>query len=337
MTMSPVALTLLVFLVFAITVLAVGLLLRLLCHKAILDHPNHRSSHAVPTPKGGGLAVMAVLLAAWTWVGLETGQSMGWWAVPGGALALAILSWWDDLHPLPAALRLGVHLATVVGALLVAPLPGPVLGGWLPPWADLLGAAMLWVWFVNLYNFMDGIDGLSGVETGSLGAGLALLAVFSGITDPTLLPLALAGLAAALGFLIWNRPPAKIFLGDVGSVPLGFLFGWLLLSLGANGYGAAALILPGYYLADASITILKRAVRGENVLQAHREHFYQLAVRGGLGHGAVVVHVALVNGVLIVLAVLSPDYPVAALGGAVVAIGWLLYYLRRQFVRKAGP
>ena len=160
--------------------------------------------------------------------------------------------------------------------------------GWLPPALDMAAAALLWVWFVNLYNFMDGIDGLAGSETAAIGIGLALFAVVGTGGDPALAAPAAAIAAAAIGFLVWNWAPARIFLGDVGSVPLGYLLGFLLLATAARGYWKFALILPLYFLADATITLLRRLARGERVWLPHREHFYQQAVQRGLGHAAVV-------------------------------------------------
>ncbi|GAB6052616.1 glycosyltransferase family 4 protein [Magnetospira thiophila] len=312
--------------IFTASTLAVGLLVRLLRQREILDHPNHRSSHDHPTPRGGGLAVIGVLLIAWVGVGWSFPPLPGGWILPGAALALALLSWADDLWGLSAPLRLGIHLLAVVGALL---LWAPALG-----MAALLGAALFWVWFINLYNFMDGIDGITGVETASLGGGIALVAALSADLEPTLIPLGLSALAAALGFLVWNRPPAKIFLGDVGSVPLGFLLGGLLLTLAAEGAWAAALILPAYYLTDATLTIGKRMLRGDNILQAHREHYYQLGVRSGLSHGAVSGLVLLVNLLLTALAVISLSHPGVALAGAGLVSGVALIYLHRRFLHS---
>jgi UDP-N-acetylmuramyl pentapeptide phosphotransferase/UDP-N-acetylglucosamine-1-phosphate transferase len=205
-----------------------------------------------------------------------------------------------------------------------------VFQGLLPPLADRLAAAFLWLWFLNLFNFMDGIDGISGVEAASVGLGLALVAVLGGLAaELVALPVLLA--AAALGFLAWNRPPAKLFLGDVGSVPLGYLLGWLLLSSAAAGQWAAALILPLYYLADATVTLAKRGLRGAKVWQAHREHFYQRAVQGGLSHGAVVLRVLVCNVGLVVFALLATaGWPWPALAGAALAVLILLARLEHH-------
>jgi UDP-N-acetylmuramyl pentapeptide phosphotransferase/UDP-N-acetylglucosamine-1-phosphate transferase len=146
---------------------------------------------------------------------------------------------------------------------------------------------------------MDGIDGLAGAETASIGAGLLLFASVGAGVDSELRGLAAVVSAAAIGFLVWNWAPARIFLGDVGSVPLGFLLGFLLLDLAFRGHWKIALILPLYFLADATITLSRRLLRSERIWRAHREHFYQQAVRRGVAHEAVVTRVLAANGLLI--------------------------------------
>ena len=296
---------------------AVGVVRILLLRHAVLDHPNTRSSHTVATPRGGGIGVLIVALPAWTIVGLTvpaslSGPTMTTWAVPAGCLGLALVSWIDDLRSLGPVIRLASHaLATTA---LVLFLPGLVFQGLLPPLLDAAAAALLWVWFINLFNFMDGIDGIAGVETLALGGGLALAGL---TTVPLVADHLQAGVlaAAVLGFLIWNRPPAKIFLGDVGSVPLGYLLGWLLLGLAATGQWQAAMILPLYYLADTTLTLGRRLLRGKRVWQAHRDHWYQQAVRAGRSHATVTGAVGLANAVLVALAVIAAQRNDTALTG----------------------
>src|SRR5580704_17593169 len=146
---------------------------------------------------------------------------------------------------------------------------------------------------------MDGIDGLAGSEAAAIGAGLLLFASIGAGADPALRTLAAVVTGAAIGFLVWNWSPAWIFFGDVGSVPLGYVLGFLLLDLAVRGFWKIALILPLYFLADATITLARRLLRGERVWEAHREHFYQQAVRRGLGHAAVVERVIAADLVLI--------------------------------------
>jgi UDP-N-acetylmuramyl pentapeptide phosphotransferase/UDP-N-acetylglucosamine-1-phosphate transferase len=200
-------------------------------------------------------------------------------------------------------------------------------------------SGVAWLWFVNLFNFMDGIDGLAGSETAAIGLGAVLLASIGAVgVVPGALGLVLVG--AALGFLLWNWQPAKIFLGDVGSIPLGYLIGWLLLALAAQGHWVAALLLPGYYLADASLTLARRLMRGERIWQAHREHFYQHAVRQGRSHAQVVLAISITNGGLLILALISTigdAASYAALAGGAVLVSVLLWYLRASRGRAIDP
>lgn len=316
------------------TAAATGWLRGWLLRRRVLDIPNHRSSHDNPTPRGGGLAVTGVLLAAWAAVAaLVPAAPQGIALVLAAAAALAAISWVDDLKGLGAAPRFAAQGVAVALGLAALP-PGLVFQGLLPEWADAGLSLLAWLWFVNLFNFMDGIDGIAGTETACIGLGLAILAMLGG--DAARFALAAALIGAALGFLWWNRHPARIFLGDVGSVPLGFLLGWLLLSEAAAGRWAPALILPLYYLADATITLLRRLLRGEKVWQAHRQHFYQRAAQGA-GHAAVVRAVLLADLALVALAVASgaAPWPASALAGLAVAV--LLAHLARLASRRPKP
>ena len=313
---------------FAATLAGTGLALRALRRRAILDHPNDRSSHAVPTPRGGGWAVLPVILAAWSVAAAaDPGSRVPVWTVCAAALGLGLVSWLDDLRDLSPRTRLIVQAIAVAAGLLVMDGEGRYLGGLLPPVLDALAAGLLWLWFVNLFNFMDGIDGISAAEGVCLGVGVALVATIAGLPAPAPV-LGLTMAAAALGFLWWNWQPARIFLGDIGSIPMGYLLGWLLLSLSAAGAWAAALILPLYYLADATVTLLRRGMRGEIVWRAHRQHFYQRAVQRGLSHARVVLAILVTNLVLTVLALLTVWKIIwPSLGVSVLVVVILLAYL----------
>lgn len=276
------------------------LLVPLLRRTGVLDRPNARSSHNAPTPRGGGIAVVGTVLVLW--LGLAAG---GWVtiqlvAVVLAALLLAAVSWLDDLRGLPPLIRLVAQAAAVATGLAALPAQAGADTAWLGSAAALPILGVVWLWWVNLYNFMDGIDGIAGCETAAIAGGLlAFTAVGRGV-DASVALLAAPILGAALGFLVWNWAPAQIFLGDVGSVPLGYLTGYLLLSLAVVGAWKIAAILPLYFLADATLTLGRRLLRGERVWQAHRQHFYQQAVRRGLGHAAVVMRIILANLLLIV-------------------------------------
>ena len=217
------------------------------------DHPIKRSSHSRPTPRGGGIAVVALSLASlFVWSQLSGAPyfpgpvKSGTGVILLATTALAVTSWIDDLRKLSPATRIVAHAAAVTASMAWVSSHGMIFQGLLPFWYDALAAALLWVWFVNLFNFMDGIDGISGVEATSVSIGIALVAFIS--PSAGLSPWPGAALAAVMiGFLWWNWQPARIFLGDVGSVPLGFLLGWLLVetsrrrSLGTGPNSAALL------------------------------------------------------------------------------------------------
>jgi UDP-N-acetylmuramyl pentapeptide phosphotransferase/UDP-N-acetylglucosamine-1-phosphate transferase len=310
----------------ALSWLATGGVLRQLRRRAILDRPNERSSHAIPTPRGGGIGILAALLAAWCGIVLVGYGDASALAVATAVLVLAAVSWRDDVGGLPPAIRLLVQALAVIAGLAFLPGAGTVFQDLLPAWLDRAASALLWLWFVNAFNFMDGIDGIAGTEAAVIGGGIALLALFH--LDAVGLGTGMLGATvagAALGFLAWNWQPAKLFMGDVGSVPLGYLLGWLLLNLAAAGYWASALILPLYFLADASWTLLRRLGRGEKIWQPHREHFYQHAVQAGRSHQAVVLRVVVADLVLIgasLWAAAGPEFP--ALAVATVTVGILL-------------
>ena len=315
------------------TVGMVGALIPWLKRRAILDIPNQRSSHDIPTPRGAGLGIVLVVLAMWTTLSVDLFGMNGGEIRPTGlwiisiAVGLAAVSWVDDIHGLSPLLRLVPQFIAVYAVLFLLPLNGQVFRGWFSPQIDLVLTGILWVWFINLFNFMDGIDGITGLETSAVGLGAALVLAVAG-GEPLLGHFGITIAAAGLGFLWWNWHPAKVFLGDVGSIPLGFLLGWLLLSLAANGYWAPALILPLYYLVDATLTLLRRLIRRERVWEAHREHYYQQAVRKGMSHARVALSIAVANIVLIGLAITSLHAPATALVSAATVVFILLLYFK---------
>ena len=310
----------------AVSCLASGWLRGWLARRDIVDRPNARSSHHRPTPRGGGLAVVPLVALAWALGTVAFGADPALGGIAALAVALAALSFRDDLKPMPVGVRLAAQ-AAAVGAGLTLLGDAPVLGGAVPLWADRLLAGLAWLWFVNLFNFMDGIDALAGVEALVIALGLVAVAWLQGAALAVWWPpLALA--AAVAGFLVWNWPPARLFLGDAGSVGLGFLLGWLLLERAAAEQGAVALILPAYFGADASLTLLKRLFRGAKIWQAHREHAYQRAVRAGRSHAWVVAHVGTAGAGLIACALVAaggtPGAALLAAAGLTVALLWRL-------------
>src|SRR3981189_1403622 len=272
------------FAVLAAALLSAGIAwaIRPLLLRHALARPNARSSHRVPTPQGAGIAVIAATLvvagAIIAYVGTIDLKIPV--AVFGASLFIATVGFADDVKSIPVLPRL-ILQAVAVGAILLT-VPGDV---------RIVPAAPLWIergllllaglWFVNLVNFMDGLDWMTVAEVVPITAAMVILGWFGEFPpSATLVAAALCG--AMVGFAPFNRPVAKVFLGDVGSLPIGLLLGWCLLQLAYDQKIVAALLLPLYYLSDATVTLLRRLTRGEPVWAAHRSHSYQRATANGL-------------------------------------------------------
>ncbi|HEV2602365.1 MAG TPA: glycosyl transferase [Microvirga sp.] len=263
----------------ALCALGIVLLKPLLVRYA-LARPNARSSHTVPTPQGGGIPLVgaALLVAAAALVWNAAGNRSEFPVVAAAALLLAVVGAVDDIRPLPTAPRLAAQFLAVGAVVAAADVAlWPAL---LPRWVEIALLVVAGVWFVNLVNFMDGLDWITAAEMVPITAFVGVLGLLGLVpAEAGLVALALCG--AFLGFAPFNKPVARLFLGDVGSLPVGLLVGWLLLELAGTGALAAALLLPLYHLADATITLLRRLARGERVWEAHRSHFYQQATTNG--------------------------------------------------------
>jgi UDP-N-acetylmuramyl pentapeptide phosphotransferase/UDP-N-acetylglucosamine-1-phosphate transferase len=306
------------------------LALRPVLARYALARPNARSSHKEPTPQGGGIAVVAAALAA-IWIGALLLPALAAWPLLPmlslAVLALAFTGAIDDIKGLGAAPRLIIQ-ALAVGAVVATLPPEFRVAPPLPAWLEWSLLVIGGVWFVNLVNFMDGIDWMTVAEVVPVTAGAALLGLVGGTPLPAIL-VALALFGATIGFAPFNKPVARLFLGDVGSLPIGLMLGWILMTLASRGHLAGAILLPLYYVADATITLAQRLARREPVWQAHRTHFYQRATDRGFSVKEIVVRVFVLNLALATLALVSViepdprvDLATLALGGALVA--WLL-------------
>jgi UDP-N-acetylmuramyl pentapeptide phosphotransferase/UDP-N-acetylglucosamine-1-phosphate transferase len=281
----------------------------------------------VPTPQGAGIAVISVtlLVAGCSIASLSVSATPALWVLFAATILIATIGAIDDLRPISVTPRLLLQAVSIAAILFALP-PTLQITPDLPLWIErglLLLAAL---WFVNLVNFMDGLDWITVAEVIPITAALVLIG-FSGQ-----LPLSTAFIAAALcgatlGFAPFNRPVAKMFLGDVGSLPIGLLLAWCFLQLAYAHHLAAAILLPLYYLADATITLLRRLANREPVWLAHRSHFYQRATDNGFAVIEVVRAVFVLNIGLAVLAGLSiylrsgvADAALLVLGGIAVAL-----------------
>ncbi len=294
----------------------------------LVDHPGERHSHQAPTPRGGGLGPVLALLAVAA-LPLPFQLPAWWWNCLAPALGgIALLGWWDDHRSLSVRLRLGVQAAIIAWLLFCF-----LSAGWAATLPALVLAGLFLAWMTNLYNFMDGSDGMAGLQ--GVFAGLVLAWLYARAGDPATASLALLLAAVCLGYLPWNLPRARIFMGDVGSLTLGFCFGALLL----RGFVEGAIALPvgllvmGLFLTDSTATLLVRVMRGERWYNAHRQHLYQRLIAQGWSHGRVAVFYQAVNLVLVLpgigVAVRYPElaWPVALILASVFVIGW--YRLRR--------
>jgi UDP-N-acetylmuramyl pentapeptide phosphotransferase/UDP-N-acetylglucosamine-1-phosphate transferase len=292
-----------------------------------LARPNARSSHRTPTPQGGGIAVIGAILivvsAAYVLGGAwPAGEPIIWGAVAVATLGLAAVGAVDDLREVSPLPRLILHFATV--ALVIFSMPAEFrIVPWVPWGLERVALLLAGVWFVNLVNFMDGIDWITVAEVVPITGGLVLLGALGALPPSgTVAASALAG--AMIGFAPFNRPVARLFLGDVGSVPVGLLLAWLLFLLASGGHLAAALLLPLYYLADTAITLLIRLWAGHKVWQAHRCHFYQRATARGVATLSIVRQVLMVNLLLVALAAATVIYPSIVVESVALAVGCVL-------------
>jgi UDP-N-acetylmuramyl pentapeptide phosphotransferase/UDP-N-acetylglucosamine-1-phosphate transferase len=288
--------------------------------------PGERSSHRNPTPQGGGVAVVIAALAlAWAALSIipfardDVVMLLG---LTVAAVLLAIVGAIDDLRDLSVWPRLVGQCLALTITIWALPAELRVIDA-LPWHLERLCFLLAGLWFLNLVNFMDGIDWMMVAEVVPITAAIALFGLVSITFDlPMLVAAALLG--AMLGFAPYNRPVARLFLGDVGSLPIALVLGWLLLMLATQGHMAAALLLPLYFVADASLTLIRRVAWGEPFWQAHRTHFYQRATDRGFSVPKVVAHVFGTNVVLAGLAYTTVAYPHVAVSMACLGIGAVL-------------
>jgi Fuc2NAc and GlcNAc transferase len=283
--------------VFALSWVLTWWVRRLALARGLLDQPNERSSHSIPTPRVGGIAIVIAASAGMLLL-LGAGELDPKLAVAliGGGAAIAAVGLMDDRRRLSARVRFTVHVLAALWALIwLGGLPPLRIGDHLTalgPAGYVLGVLAI-VWVLNLFNFMDGIDGIAASEAIFVACGATLVAAASGATTGAALVLG----AASGGFLLWNWPPAKIFMGDVGSGYLGYMIG--VLAVAATRDDAAAvwvwLTLGGVFFVDATATLIRRALRRERLHQAHRSHAYQRLSRRWASHGRVTALVLAVN------------------------------------------
>ena len=295
--------------------------IRPLLLRVALAKPNARSSHRIPTPQGAGIAVVAATLvvAAVSIALIGTDDARIPLAVFGTTLFIAAVGFADDVRSIPVLPRLLLQGAAVAVVILATPESLRIVPA-CPLWLERTLLLLAGLWFVNLVNFMDGLDLMTVAEIVPITGTVVLLGWLGDFPASTTL-VAAALFGAMLGFAPFNRPVAKIFLGDVGSLPIGLLVGWCLLQLAWHQQFAAALLLPLYYLTDATVTLLRRMARGEPFWAAHRTHFYQRATDNGFSVSRVVGEVFALNIVLAGLAIGSVMTSSVAISGLFLVAG----------------
>lgn len=296
--------------------------------RGLVDAPGPRRSHMHPTPRGGGLALAVSLLLVLPWLPMPLDRLLVYGLY---IVILTGLGWIEDHRPIAVGWRLAVQLVAIawlafnLGPVRVVDFSSmPVEASWL--WTPLAALAVLWL--INLHNFMDGSDGLAALQCFFSGAFFAAAFALNG--DPGMALLAVALAAACAGFLVWNRPPARIFMGDSGSLVLGGMIGALALTGAVNGSVSVwvGAIITSVFVIDASATLFDRLVRKERWYTAHRQHAYQRLIRRGWSHSGVLAAYAAVNLMLVlpaaVLAMRNPglDFAVALIVGCVLLAAW---------------
>jgi len=325
--------------IFATAALLSALLiviLRPLLARYVVARPNPRSSHKLPTPQGGGIAVLAatIVVSCGALYFFQAGAASEFRPpiLFAAFILIAGVGVLADNHPENVGLRL--LLQAIAVSLVIFELPPdlrvlPIF----PLSAERVVLLLGGLWFVNLVNFMDGLDWMTVAEVVPITATLAMIG-FLDMLPPLAIVVSLSLCGATIGFAYFNRPVAKLFLGDVGSLPIGLTLCWLLILLAGNGAYAAAILLPLYYLCDSIITLIRRALSGERVWQAHRTHFYQSAIDRGFSVSEVVARVFMLNLCLCSLAiatVLRPDRhsAIVAVVAGVALVVWTLTVFAR--------
>lgn len=280
-----------IFFGFAVGTIYAGKAMRKCIELGLYNEVNERSSHKTPTPRGGGYAfagLTSIFSLIWLYFSAEVENHTYLTTLTLSSICVAYLGWLDDRYNISAKLRFSCQLLAV--GLCVYTLP-PVLGEFMPVYAEKIIFTLAWVWFINLYNFMDGIDGIAAVQA-------TFMALLLSMFMPNIAPILLVLAGSVMGILRFNWHPARVFMGDVGSTYLGFILaGFMFYSLTLNlaaGFWTS-LIISAVFTLDATFTLIKRILKGKTPWQAHKEHFYQRATSMGMTHSQVVIRVIFIN------------------------------------------
>jgi Fuc2NAc and GlcNAc transferase len=303
----------------------------------LLDHPGERHSHSEATPRGGGAGLVASLLISSIFlIGPDVSGSWSSGILPG-TIIIASMGAWDDHHSLSVRLRLFIQLSVSSGLVWFA-----AQAGWIQGYFQMVLSGVFVVWMTNLYNFMDGSNGMAALQ--GIFGGLVLAFLFHASGDSYFTSLSLLLAACCAGFLPWNLGRAKVFMGDVGSLALGFVFAALLVygvGTGAVGLPVAMMVML-LFLTDSTLTLLVRVIRGERWYNPHRQHLYQRLIAHGWTHGRVAFLYQAVNAILILPGiVVAVNFPLLGQAAALVSmtlcvLGWFLLVRRFEVPAQAG-
>ena len=312
----------------------------------LLDIPSERSNHNIPKPKGAGLILIPLIIFATLLVFfLEKTLDNDWFVIFGFTLILMIVSFLDDLKNVSSKIRLIFQIFCVLSSLFLFKdelnlLIGSSFLNFISPEFSILKPiiilfllTILWVWIINLFNFMDGMDGITSVQVITLAIFINIISIFD-LIEINFLYFSLILLAIFIAFLSVNKPPAKIFLGDVGSIPIGYLVGFLIIYNVINtGLIIPFVIIILYYLLDSTITLLIRLLNGENIFQAHSNHFYQKIIRKGFSHNYVLKKITILNFTLLLLSITSIKLPIISFSLAVILTVILILFFNSRKIR----
>jgi Fuc2NAc and GlcNAc transferase len=305
--------------------------------RGVMDHPGERQSHTVVTPRGGGAGLVAALLIASLLFAADNTPDFWVQCIMPAVVVVAITGWWDDHASLSAGIRFFIQLTVSFYLIWCA-----ANAGWVQGVIPMILSGLFLVWMTNLYNFMDGSNGMAGLQGVFAATVLAVLFHLSGDDHFSLLSLLLAAVCA--GFLPWNLGDAKVFMGDVGSLALGFLFAaFLLYGTGTGAFAIpVALMLMMLFLTDATLTLLFRVIRGERWYNAHRQHLYQRLIENGWTHSRVAMFYQLINLTLVLPGIVIAIYfPALAWAAAlaltlIIVLGWILMTSRPGVPTQVG-
>ncbi|XVN42199.1 MAG: UDP-phosphate alpha-N-acetylglucosaminyltransferase [Candidatus Rickettsia vulgarisii] len=308
------------------TTLLTSLLIKILPSFGLLDIPNQRRAHNKVTPRGGGLAiVIMVIVTVSIYEYFLATYSIGAIKILAILLAISMISFLDDLIHIPIIIRLIIHVICSAIAITLFLSPALLFHNELPPYLDFILCVIGLTAFLNIYNFLDGIDGITCSESIHLSVTILILCYLKSdiiINANLIIVLNVIIIGASMGFLLFNWQSAKIFLGDVGSISLGFLLGFSLLLISASSAHLfmASVIASLYYLADGGLTILIRLINKEKIWEPHLKHFFQQAVKNGKTHRQVVSRIIFCNTLLMLLSITSLYYPVISIMLAILVV-----------------